>query len=127
MATIGLFSRLSWYGSGPRHEAALAESSIAADWQAATTNRRWDVCAMRNWKRIGNELTNWGTGNSNWQTRNRQGVAMGKPSRSEPAARASARLATNSDLPTLGSPPTRPHEPCCDGLGNCVTIPSRHN
>jgi hypothetical protein len=31
---------------------------------------------------------------------------MGKPVRSEPAASDSARLATSSDLPTFGSPPT---------------------
>ena len=36
---------------------------------------------------------------------------MGKPGRSEPAASDSARLATNSDLPTFGSPPTN-RMPC---------------
>jgi hypothetical protein len=54
---------------------------------------------------VADPLTNCGTGSSNRQTITRRGAEMGKPVRSEPAASDSARLATGSDLPTLGSPP----------------------
>ena len=55
--------------------------------------------------------TNCGTGSSNWQTSTwhtstRRGAGAGKPVGSEPAASDSPRLATSSDLPSFGSPPT---------------------
>src|ERR1035441_11103859 len=55
--------------------------------------------------------TNCGTGSSNWQIKTRRGAGMENPVRPEPAASERARLATNRDLPTLGSPPTN-RMPC---------------
>src|SRR5207237_8681315 len=52
------------------------------------------------------QLTNCGTGSSNWQMRTRRRAEMEKPRRSTPAASDKAKLATSRDLPTLGSPPT---------------------
>src|SRR5450755_2439697 len=43
--------------------------------------------------------------------RTRRAAGMGNPMRSNPAASDKARLATSSDLPTLGSPPTN-RMPC---------------
>src|ERR1035437_6794485 len=55
--------------------------------------------------------TNCGTGSSNWQIKTRRGAGMKNPVRPEQAASERARLATNRDLPTLGSPPTN-RMPC---------------
>src|SRR5437764_2457179 len=55
--------------------------------------------------------TNCGTGSSNWQIKTRRGAGMESPLRLEPAGSERARLATNRDLPTLGSPPTN-RMPC---------------
>ena len=60
---------------------------------------------------IARRPTNCGTGSSNWQIKTRRAAGMENPVRSEPAASDRARLATNSDLPTLGSPPTN-RMPC---------------
>src|SRR6202521_1210055 len=55
--------------------------------------------------------TNCGTGSSNWQIKTRRGAGMENPMRPVPAASERARVATNKDLPTLGSPPTK-RMPC---------------
>src|ERR1017187_2985018 len=82
-------------------------------WPVAHVSTRscWSAAAPSARRMVARRLTNCGTGSSNWQMRTRRGAGMGKPMRSAPAASDKARLATSSDLPTLGSPPTN-RMPC---------------
>src|SRR5437867_4935954 len=70
--------------------------------------RRLESAAEPIGLRIGaRRAANCEVGNSNWQMRTRREAGIWKPAREEPEARASARLATSRDFPTLGSPPTK--------------------